>query len=96
MHVVSPGGATLTKAEGASSVHRRWVSLVEVSGCTETPLKLGFRLSFDRNSILGYNKVSGGSISEGKRWVRFEFVPDRKSTRLNSSHESVSRMPSSA
>ena len=26
----------------------------------------------------------------------FNFVPDRKSTRLNSSHSSVSRMPSSA
>ena len=27
---------------------------------------------------------------------RYTYVPDRKSTRLNSSHESPSRMPSSA
>ena len=29
-------------------------------------------------------------------WIGYEFFPDRKSTRLNSSHSSVSRMPSSA
>ena len=40
LHVVSPVGATQTKAEGALSIHRHWVSPVEVSGCTETPLKL--------------------------------------------------------
>ena len=48
---------------------------MEVSGCTETLLKLGFRLSSDQNSILGYNKLSGGLISEGKRLVSLEFVP---------------------
>ena len=48
---------------------------MEVSGCTETLLKLGFKLSSDRNSILGYNKLSGGLISEGKRLVSLEFVP---------------------
>ena len=31
----------------------------------------------------------------GKEWFDF-FLPDRKSTRLNSSHVSESRMPSSA
>ena len=34
-------------------------------------------------------------VAEDPAWGRF-FTPDRKSTRLNSSHSSVSRMPSSA
>ena len=42
----------------------------------------------------------GIGASEVKRaevgWVEPEKVPDRKSTRLNSSHPSISRMPSSA
>ena len=66
LHVVSPVGATQTKVEGALPIHQHWVSPVEVSGRTETLLKLGFRLSSDQNSILGYNKLSGGFISKGK------------------------------
>ena len=42
--------------------HRRWVSSVVVAG-------------FDRNSILGFNILSGGLISEGKRSVILEFLP---------------------
>ena len=42
--------------------HQRWVSPVEVSGS-------------DWNSILGFNMLSGGLISEGKRSVILEFVP---------------------
>ena len=34
-----------------------------------------FRLSSDRNSILGSNSLSGGLISEGKRTVTLVFVP---------------------
>ena len=64
-----------TKAEGALSIYQHGVLPMEVSGCTETLLKLGFKLSSDRNSILGYNKLSGGLISEGKRLVSLEFVP---------------------
>ena len=41
-------------------------------------------LVLERRGVLG-----GAAVTE-------EIVPDRKSTRLNSSHESVSRMPSSA
>ena len=72
--VVSLVGATQTKVEGALSIHQCWVSSVEVSGRTKTLLKLGLRLNSDRNSILGYNKLSGGLISEGKRLVSLEFV----------------------
>ena len=31
-----------------------------------------------------------------QRWEKREGMPDRKSTRLNSSHDVISRMPSSA
>ena len=46
----------------ADLTHRRWVSSVVVVG-------------FDRNSILGFNILSGGLIYEGKRSVILEFVP---------------------
>ena len=36
------------------------------------------------------------SLKNGGRLQLDEHIPDRKSTRLNSSHEFVSRMPSSA
>ena len=75
LHVVLPVGATQTKAEGVMPINQRWVSPVEVLGRTDIPLKMGFKLSFDRNSVLGHNKLSGGSISEGKRLVTLEFVP---------------------
>ena len=75
LHVVLPVGATQTKAEGVTPINQHWVSPVEVSGRTEIPLKMGFKLSSDRNSVLGHNKLSGGSILEGKRLVTLEFVP---------------------
>ena len=47
--------------------------------------------------ILGFVSPSSGSIKiEGKVLGKDISMPDRKSTRLNSSHEFVSRMPSSA
>ena len=36
VHVVSPVGATQIEAKGVLSTHQHWVSLVEVSGCTES------------------------------------------------------------
>ena len=42
-------------------------------------------------------KVPGHKKGSGEGWVTAEYgMLDRKSTRLNSSHSSVSRMPSSA
>ena len=76
MHVASPIGVTQYEAEGVVSTHRRWASPVEVSGCTELLLKMGFRFSSDRNSTLGFNMLSSGLISEGKRSVIHEFVPN--------------------
>nr|POE93734.1 hypothetical protein CFP56_30506 [Quercus suber] len=64
-----------TEAEGVLSTHQCWVSLVEVLGCTESLLKMGFSFSSDRNSILGFNMLLGGLISEGKMLVILEFVP---------------------
>ena len=45
VYVVSPVGATQTEVEGVLSTHQRWVSSVEVSRCTESLLKMGFRFS---------------------------------------------------
>ena len=36
------------------------------------------------------------SVEGGERVARYSFIGDRKSTRLNSSHIPLSRMPSSA
>ena len=41
--------------------------------------------------VTGYPKVTGGEVCSYRDWET-----DRKSTRLNSSHRSLSRMPSSA
>ena len=48
--------------------------------------------------VLLFRFVFGGSISTGIPGVDYVqlLMPDRKSTRLNSSHVSESRMPSSA
>ena len=47
-------------------------------------------------SCAGHVYLSIGVGLRGLRRVRDEVFGDRKSTRLNSSHQSVSRMPSSA
>ena len=49
--------------------HLGGASPVRVSGWTESPPVMVFRLSSDRNSILGSNSLSGGLVSEGKRTV---------------------------
>ncbi|KAK7852662.1 hypothetical protein CFP56_038244 [Quercus suber] len=74
LHVVSPVGVTQTEAEGVLSIHQRCFTggSVEVH---RVSFEDGFTFSSDRNSILGYNMLSGGLISEGKRLVILEFVP---------------------
>ena len=59
-------------------------------------------------SINGYSYLYRYYVPNAQRWLNrdpigeggginlYDYVSDRKSTRLNSSHESVSRMPSSA
>ena len=47
-----------------------------------------------RRRALKINLGSGAVVLDG--WVNVDAVPDRKSTRLNSSHIQKSRMPSSA
>ena len=48
--------------------------------------------------ILPFVLVFISSLTDENTLIRngYSFFPDRKSTRLNSSHSSVSRMPSSA
>ena len=46
-----------------------------MSGCTENTQHMAFKLSPDRNSILGLNRLSGWLFSEGKWSVTLDFVP---------------------
>ena len=56
-----------------------------------------FDLKEDVAVVIGGTGVLGGAIASGlARAGARVAVLDRKSTRLNSSHSSVSRMPSSA
>ena len=47
-------------------------------------------------TVATLNDLIRGAVNEGKHEGRYAFILDRKSTRLNSSHRSLSRMPSSA
>ena len=57
-----------------------------------SPDSNALRAAFTRADTRTQRKSDGSIVIEGRR---FE-LPDRKSTRLNSSHERLSRMPSSA
>ena len=50
-------------------------SLVGMSRWTESPPMMVFKLSSDRNSILGSNLLPSGLVSKGKRTVTLDFVP---------------------
>ena len=50
-------------------------SLVGVSRWTESPPVMVFKLSSDRNSILGSNLLPNGLVSEGKRTVTLDLIP---------------------
>ena len=52
------------------------------------------RVGFNREEMRRLNEVAG--TGQGFNTYRQQITIDRKSTRLNSSHSSVSRMPSSA
>ena len=73
--VVSPVGATQADADGVVPTHQCCASPVGVSGCTESPPIMVFRLSLDWNCILGSILLLGGLISKGKRTVTLELVP---------------------
>ena len=49
-----------------------------------------------REGRLPRTRENGEDVSSDSRWWCSGFFPDRKSTRLNSSHRCTSRMPSSA
>ena len=51
------------------------VSPVGVSGCLKSPPLMVFRLTSNRNSILGSNSLSSGLISEDLRTMTLKLVP---------------------
>jgi hypothetical protein len=63
---------------------------------TETPLSREFRLAEERQLAEKARQERELLMARERMYEQDEFAGDRKSTRLNSSHNSESRMPSSA
>ena len=68
--------------------------MAEAFADLETPLSLYLKLAHTSGN--GQHSFLLESVVGGERFGRYSFIGDRKSTRLNSSHPSISRMPSSA
>ena len=64
-----------------------------MGGEGKTAFGLHFKVKFANMNKVNYQKILEQTIEKNERENR---VPDRKSTRLNSSHSTSSRMPSSA
>ena len=80
-----PGNVVAVKDVNLEIKDKEFIVLVGPSGCGKsTTLRM----------IAGLEEISEGELYIGDRLVND--IADRKSTRLNSSHSSVSRMPSSA
>ena len=65
----------------------------------EPPMRIMFLIAKQFNQLLQVKELAGKGAQKSEIASRVKlppFVADRKSTRLNSSHSSVSRMPSSA
>ena len=80
----SPTGTQLLQAVGCAEASYRYELIPELQK----------RISNFRDDEVTYVSLGDGTSSEGEFWEALN--TDRKSTRLNSSHRSLSRMPSSA
>ena len=81
-----PGGVVAVSDFTMNIKDKEFIVLVGPSGCGKsTTLRM----------IAGLEEISEGEMFFGDRLVN-DVAPDRKSTRLNSSHRHTSRMPSSA
>ena len=72
---------------------------IEISGKMGTTLEscLLYSVAQTQNSTFIFSVTNVAFFNQEIFWLfKPAFAPDRKSTRLNSSHSSVSRMPSSA
>ena len=91
----------MTHANRFEIAYLRLASTAAVSLSKDPVTKVGSVISTPdfRQFSLGYNGFATGIAETPERWEKpnkYNFVIDRKSTRLNSSHEWISRMPSSA
>ena len=56
----------------------------------------GFNITIEKGQLYGLIGPNGAGKTTCFNMLTGVYTPDRKSTRLNSSHEWISRMPSSA
>ena len=80
---------------GARSIETKAATLPSTNQKETTPSRV-FPPSGSVQSPLPSQALSGGASSDGPKSVTLPCKRDRKSTRLNSSHDYESRMPSSA
>ena len=106
MDVCRRGRPTVVAGHDRLDTPVRWVHAIELTDVArllrggELVLSTGIALPDDERLLAAYVTeladvgVAGLAVELGRRYAGS--LPDRKSTRLNSSHQSVSRMPSSA
>ena len=73
----------------------------KISGSLEVTTEIGMHLTIyrerpDVNAVVHAHPPASTGFAVAGRALNLGVLPDRKSTRLNSSHVSLSRMPSSA
>ena len=88
----------LLRHETADSVHYRKLHPLEMSfenrmRCLKDLKEIGFQVGC--GFMVGSPMQTTAALAKDLKFIE-EFSPDRKSTRLNSSHPNPSRMPSSA
>ena len=93
---------TLTTTQSSSQSHDKWLASLFSSGLPSPELPVNFPLAIRQVLMSPYPTLSSSmldlsawSIDLGQASLEL-MLSDRKSTRLNSSHFQVSRMPSSA
>ena len=78
--------------------HAVHIGAQDGEGMFVVPMNYGFHLEGDRLTLYIHSAQEGRKVAAFRAGgtVAFEMDGDRKSTRLNSSHRALSRMPSSA
>ena len=81
--------------EQLDAAYRHWDDMKK-NGCSDPAWPDGVNLNLVRNHIIYFYRFLRERTSKNVQLSMFDAGIDRKSTRLNSSHNVASRMPSSA